>query len=180
MHGIIHTELKRYVTTKLGAEQWTKLLAAAGLSDKIYVVGGSYPDAELVALVTAGAQATKLPADALLEDFGDFIVPTLLETYRPYIDKRWRTLDLLENTENTIHRVVRQRNPGAAPPHLKVTRPSKNEVVITYASPRKLCAVAKGITRGVAKHYGERIEITELGCMNAGAAVCEIRVRLLN
>lgn len=91
----------------------------------------------------------------------------------------WRTLDFLEQTEDTIHRVVRFRNPGAMPPELAVKRTGDHEVVILYTSQRKMCSVAKGIIRGVAKHYGDPIEIDESHCMLKGHPQCTIEVRTL-
>jgi predicted hydrocarbon binding protein len=47
-------------------------------------------------------------------------------------------------------------------------------VIITYASPRRLCALAKGIMAGVARHYKENLTIAETTCMHAGAAACTL------
>jgi hypothetical protein len=38
-----------------------------------------------------------------------------------------------------------------------------------YASERRLC--------GIARHYGESLEIGDLTCMHKGAATCEILLR---
>jgi hypothetical protein len=72
----------------------------------------------LVALVVAATKATGLKADAILEDFGEFIAPDLISMFRASIKPEWRTLELLEHTEETIHKAVRLRNPGATPPEL--------------------------------------------------------------
>ena len=93
------------------------------------------------------------------------------------LDAGWRTLDVIEHTEETIHKVVRTRNPGAAPPELQCARPSKDDVVITYASPRRMCAIAKGIARGLAAHYGEAVRVSESACMRKGDPQCRISVR---
>jgi len=177
MHGIIHAELKKYVETTYGGTTWRDLLAAAGLSGTLYLPMQEYPDAEVVALVTAAAAATGTPAAAILEDFGRFIVPDLVKMYRSVIPPHWTTLDLIEHTEETIHRVVRLRQPGAAPPALQVRRLSPQALEIVYTSPRKLCAVAKGIAHGVAAHYQETIGVAEPQCMHRGATSCRIQVR---
>jgi len=49
-------------------------------------------------------------------------------------------------------------------------------VVITYTSPRKMCAVAKGIIRGVAAHYQEQVTVDEPQCMLRGDAACVLHV----
>ena len=87
------------------------------------------------------------------------------------------TYDLILNTEQTVHKVVRAKNPGALPPELHCVRPREDTVVITYTSKRKMCAVAIGISRGVAKHYAEHIAITEPACMLRGDASCQIVVK---
>jgi len=74
--------------------------------------------------------------------------------------------------------VVRLRNPGAAPPGLRCRRVAPAEVHLSYDSNRQMCAVARGIIRGVAKHFGESVTIVESTCMHSGAPSCEISIRL--
>ena len=65
---------------------------------------------------------------------------------------------------------------AATPPALVCERTGLDEVTIVYSSPRKMCALARGISRGVAQHYGETVTINEEACMHHGAASCRIRV----
>ena len=177
MHGLILAELKKFVDDRLGPEHWPQLLDKASVGGRIYLPIHHYPDAEAVALVQAACAHTGLSMDALLQQFGEFIAPDLLQMYSAVIDRQWRTLEVVENTEETIHRVVRLRNPGASPPELRTERPGPDEVVVIYASPRKMCGVAKGIVRGLARHFGERVTIEEASCMHQGASQCRISVR---
>lgn len=177
MHGIIFSELKKFVDGKLGPDSWTKLMKESGLKAKVYLSTQEYPDAEINLLVSTASRLTGKNPQAILEEFGEFIVPDLVNIYGSLIKPAWRTLDLIEHTEETIHKVVRIKNPGAHPPELKCTRPSPKEVVITYNSARKMCAVAKGIARGIAKHYREQIMIHESSCMLRGNAVCILSIR---
>jgi len=178
VHGIIFSELQRYAEKKFGAGGWKKLLGEAELGAKTYLITSSYPDSEAVALISTASRITKLPVPAILEDFGEFIVPSLLSIYRPLIKKDWKTLDLIENTEGTIHKVVRLQNPGAAPPALIAKRVSPRDVQITYNSQRKMCGIAKGIATGIAKHFNETVAITEATCMLRGDPSCVISVKL--
>src|SRR6185503_20271702 len=86
-------------------------------------------------------------------------------------------LDLLEHTEATIHRVVRMRSPGSAPPALRCRRLAADEVEMVYGSERKLCALARGIIRGLARVYEVRVELSEPECRLKGAAACLLRVK---
>ena len=96
-------------------------------------------------------------------DFGRFLAPHLLKAARTVIDPAWRTLDLIENTESIIHAMIRSANPGAAPPVLETVRQAPDELHLVYTSARRLCPLAIGLMRGMAKHYGEEIVIEEIG-----------------
>lgn len=180
MHGLLMYSLRHYVEQRRGAETWAQVVQACGLAETTYVPARSYPDAEALQLLAATAQILEQPQDRLLEDFGEFVVPTLLSIYGSLVPAEWRTLELLENVERTIHRVVRMRDPQAQPPGLRCRRLDDGQIVIVYDSPRRLCALARGIIRGVARHYGEQVEITDDQCMLHGDAVCELRVRRLD
>jgi len=177
MHGIIFAELKKYVDTRLGGGAWDGLLREAGMPGRLFMPVEEYPDVTAVALVTAAARITKLDAQVLLQDFGRFIATDLLKMYASRIRPEWRTLDVVEHTEETIHRVVRQRNAGARPPELKCVRTSPGEVVIHYRSGRRMCGVAKGIVLGMADHFRETVAVTEEDCMLRGGDECRITAR---
>lgn len=177
MHGTIFMELQKFVGARLGEEAWTTLRTEAGIDPgRTYEVFNTYPDEEVTSLVTTASGITGLPVPALLEDFGEFIAPDLLEMYWGAIEPGWRTLDIIEHTESTIHTVVRLDHRGATPPYLHASRTGDREVTVVYTSPRRLCAVAKGISRGIAKHFGETIEIRDVRCMHQGDPDCVLIV----
>lgn len=178
MLGLIFHELSRYVTAKLGAQAWPKLQSAALTSSKVYLATQSYPDAELVKLVTTAASMANLPVPAVLEDFGQFIAPSLLRMAGLMIDPKWKTLDLLENTEGTMHKMIRRANTSADPARLSAVRRGPKELALSYRSERKLCPVAKGVIKGVAAHYHERVSILETKCMTKGAPACEMTITI--
>lgn len=180
MHGIVFSELKRYAETKHGPGTWKALLNKAGFDGKDYDPFSHYPDEEVAALVSAASSATGSAPAAVLEDFGEFLAPGLLKMYANLILPQWRTIDVIDQTEGTIHAVVRQRNKNAKPPKLNTRRVNATEVVLTYDSPRKMCALAKGIARGLAKHFGETVSIDEKQCMYQGARACVIEFRKTN
>ncbi len=177
MHGIVFSQLRKYVETKQGSGAWSTLLKHAQLENRAYLSVSEYPDAEMEALVSAAATISGQPATIVLEDFGVFIAPQLMNMYRHLISGEWKTLDVIEKTEKTIHDVVRVQTPGAKLPVLHAIRRSEDEVVLIYRSPRKLCAFAIGIARGVARHFNETIEVTQTKCMHNGAPHCEIIFR---
>lgn len=174
MHGMIFAELKKFVSRGFGDEEWFKVSQEAGVTRVSNLATESYPDSELFALVRAASRRTGIPTRELLLQFGEFIVPDLMKVFGAFVDKSWGALELLENTESVIHRAVRLQDPKAEPPKLRIRRNGPDEVTIVYTSARKLCAVAIGIIRGVATHYGEAISVEETTCMHHGATECTL------
>jgi hypothetical protein len=178
VHGFVLTEIQRFVETRFDRKTWYALLERAGLADREYVNFLEYPDEEAVGLVATASEMTGRPSEEILDDFGFFLGADLLRIYKPLLNPTWGTIDFLANVEQTIHRVVRDRNRQAKPPGLVCRRLGPAEVMIVYRSPRRLCALARGIVRGVASHYGEEIDLVEESCMHRGDASCNLRVSL--
>lgn len=176
MHGTIFVELKKFVDARWGAESWLQWLAAAGVGSKLYLSIQAYPDEELNKIVAAMSESTGKSADVLLEDFGHFIAPDLMALYRSLIRPGWRSLELIENTEMTIHKVVRMQQADAAPPYLHTQRTGPEQITVTYTSARRLCAVARGIIFGVGAHFGETLSVQQPQCMLRGDPACLIVV----
>jgi hypothetical protein len=163
MHGIIHFELKKFVEQHYGGhETWDSLLQSANLADNVYLPNAAYPDEHLGQILKEASKATGKSIDVLQREFGEFIVPDLVRTYGAYIRKEWKLLDFLENIEEAIHGTVRRTNPGAAPPQLKISRVSAEEVLIEYSSARRMFGVLHGILNGVIKYYQEKVHVKEL------------------
>lgn len=180
MQGIVFQELQGYVEKKLGRKAWTDALATSGLGSKVFMPTTTYPDEELVAIIQSAVQASGANPNELLEDFGKYIVNGLLAIFGPLVQDDWRTLEVIEFAETSIHTAVRIRNPDATPPFLRCIRESDHEVIVDYDSPRKLCYVAKGICRGLAEHFYEKIEIVETSCMHEGGDKCVMHVKRLS
>lgn len=178
MHGVLLCELRSFAVDAVGADGWAAILRDTGLDHRDYRPAGAYPDEELAAIARAVADRAGVPLQDLLEAFGRFIVPDLLAGHASLVAPGWRTLDLLEHVEDSVHAVVRRDDPQARPPRLRSRRTAPNEVRIVYASRRALCSVARGIVHGVAGHYGDRVTVEEPTCTRHGDAACELVIRL--
>jgi predicted hydrocarbon binding protein len=177
MHGLIFVELKKYVEARYNQETWELLLEKAGLKHQMYLASSVYPDGDALNLVTLACQMTGLTASAVLEDFGNFMVPDLIEQYRFLIKPNWGLLEFLENTEETIHKIMRFHQ-GVTPPRLAVHRLSDSKVIISYGSARRLCALLRGMVKGSAKFFKEEVTVVETSCMQRGDPECTFTVQV--
>jgi len=174
---MVMLQFQAFVAERIGANAWEDVRTRAGLARRSYLETGIYPDEELTQLVAAARELSRTPAPALIESFGEYLVPSLVTAYGALLPAEWTALDVIEHTEEMIHRVVRREQPGAAPPPLRATRVSPNEVRVSYTSARRLCALARGICRGLGRHYREVLEVEEPSCMLRGDRTCELVVR---
>jgi hypothetical protein len=177
VNGIIFIEIGKFAHSRLGEHAWREVLRLANIPPRTYYRVADYPDEDAAALIAALAGALNEPADSVLESLGAFIAPDLLKMARHWIRPEWKTLDLIANTEATIHETLRAGGSRTDPPRLRCERSAPDEVIITYDSPRRLCRLAKGIVRGVAAHYAERVSITEPSCMLQGDPACRLIVK---
>lgn len=146
--GVVFAESEKYFDSRYGGDSWNAVLQDAGLDDQVLASLASNPDADAAALVSAGARVTGQPADVLLEDFGSFVAPDILRLYGPPPQTGSMTLDVIERL-------------GARPPQLRSERTGPEEVVIRCGAVREICGVAKGVARGLARHFGEGVSIHE-------------------
>jgi predicted hydrocarbon binding protein len=176
MNGIILMEIRKFVEAKLGKPAWLEIVSAAAVPPRIYVPVTDYPDQEALALISTLSVRTGDSIPVILEAMGEFIVPDLISMVPTLIRPGWRTLDVIANTEEAVHEVLRGARTNTNPPKLQCRRSGPHKVAVTYTSARKMCPLAKGIIQGIAKHYGEQISITEPSCMLRGDPVCQLLV----
>ncbi len=179
MNGVPFQEIGYFVRSRLGAHAWEGLKRAVCPPGRVYYRVADYPDEEAMALVAALADLLHEPPGAVLRQLGEFIAPALVVMAHYWIPNEWRTLDLIVNTETTIHETLRHVGSRTDPPRLRTRRTGPGVVEVLYDSPRRLCDLAKGIIVGLGKHYGEEVTVTESACMLRGAPACLLTVEVL-
>jgi len=178
MQGTLLYALGHYMQKTFGSPVWQQVLKEAGAPGSGYLPTRDYPGSSPAALAEAATRVTGIPAAQVLDGFGRFAIPMLLRMYGAALDPRWKTLDVLERTETLMHGTVRQRTPSAHPPRLGIRRPSADEVVIAYTSPRRLCALGVGLIHGIAQTRGEVVTVEHRRCLHRGDSCCELHVRV--
>jgi hypothetical protein len=167
MHGIIFNQFYKFIREAHGFDMLSQIKKESSIGHKFHDATKAHPDEELISILEAGAKVTGVPRDKLLESFGRHIVPNLLQTYKAYIDGKWKSLDMLESVESVMHKAVRATNPEAAPPELSIKRVSDKEVHIEYFSKRNMLSFGLGLIQGIGDHYSERFSITVIRKSNA-------------
>jgi len=177
VHGTIHQELRGYLVDTHGEAAYSAILERAGLRGKEYDPAGYYSDDEVVRILAAAGRHLDTSQEEVLEQYGIWVAPGLLDGFAAMIEPHWRTLDLVEHTEEVIHAWTRE-NMAAKPPVLRTRRIDANHLVVDYRSHRRMCTLGTGFIVGIAAHYGEAVHVEQLTCMHRGDERCTIDVQV--
>ncbi|MBI2168984.1 MAG: heme NO-binding domain-containing protein, partial [Actinobacteria bacterium] len=156
MKGVIFNLLEQVVTDAHGEAAWNALLDDAGL-DGVYAAVGSYPDADLLALVEAGSKRLGVEQVALVRWFGEAALPLLADRYPEFFESHTSLFTFLPTLNDVIHAEVRKLYPEADVPEFGFVATGGEAISMDYRSPRRLCALAEGFVVGAARHFGEEV-----------------------
>jgi predicted hydrocarbon binding protein len=176
MHGVVFSELKQFVEETHGTEAWRDILESADTSTNSYLELKTYPDEDIVALLQAAEAASEQSRDEILHAFGEFAASDLIQKYNTFLDDDWTAMDVLEHTEDAMHKAVRLKEDDAEPPELDCRRVDDEEVVIEYSSDLQLCTFGEGLIEGIADEYDTAVDTVQRRCMLEGDRQCEIHV----
>jgi len=175
VHGSIFFLLKKYINAKFAAGTWDNLIKLSGATGE-YELTHNYPLHEIGSIVAAASQLTGISPHEIQERFGQYLVPDLFKLYGEFLRPEWKTFDVLMFTESVMHGAVRRLNSTANPPVLNVTKVNSKLLIIDYYSQRKMSALAIGIIKGIAKHFGESKLINVKPISDPDAERVQIRV----
>jgi hypothetical protein len=136
-----------------------------------------YPDSSVVEIVGEISRLTHAPVKKVLEDFGRFIAAEMARRARADQAKGdSRTLAVLENVGAELESAVPSQAYAPFPPQFRGQRTSVDEVMVAIEKGRHWCAIMKGFVEEMAHRYGEKVSLSETGCLNQGDAACHLFV----
>ncbi|HUF01717.1 MAG TPA: heme NO-binding domain-containing protein [Gaiellaceae bacterium] len=173
MHGLIFASFRDYLVSEHGEDVASDVLAAEPLYS-----GEAYPDEQFLELLERACGRTALPLDEILFEFGVFTAATTFARLYGALFKMSPTArDFLLTVETPIHDVIRKALPDARPPELAVTDLGEDGLEIVYTSPRRICAMLRGLVEGTGRVYDQMLRVEELECMHHGASACRLLIQ---
>ena len=148
MKGVVFNLLEQLVARDFGEDTWDALLDASGL-DGVYTSLGSYPDEDLVKLVSAAARRSPCRPttwSVVWAQRASAVRGAYPQLFEPHDCTRSFVLTL----NDIIHPEVRKLYPGADVPEFDFDA-RDGVLVMGYRSPRKLCSFAEGLLLGAAR-----------------------------
>jgi hypothetical protein len=174
VHGLIFASFRDYLLTEHGPE-----VANHGTAgEPQYTLSEAYPDEQFLVLLDRACVRTAMARDELLFAFGMFTAATTFARLYSVLFRHSPTARaFLLTVETPIHEVVRETMPEARPPELAVTDLGERGLEILYTSPRRLCAMLRGLVAGTGRVFDEALHVEETECMHRGAPACRVEVR---
>ena len=161
MYGLINQAIRGLVTEKFGEETWNRIRAEAGVEGEDFVAMESYDDAVTYDLVAAASKELDLPAETVLETFGEYWVEYVgQENYGEFMNAAGKTLpEFLENLDQMHARVMLSFS-ELTPPSFRVTDRTDDHLVLHYYSEREgLAPLVVGLVRGLGQRFETEVEI---------------------
>lgn len=175
MKGIIFNLAEEVVAAAHGPETWDALLEESGASGA-YTSLGSYPDSELIAILTAASARLGMPVADVLRWFGRSAMPLIAQRFPAFFTGVPNLQGFILSLNTIIHAEVRKLYAGATCPHFDFALQNNGQLHMTYHSPRQLCALVEGFVTGAADHFGETVTIDHGQCTRHGAPACTFLV----
>ena len=177
MQGLILDEFRQFVVGRLGFKTWESVVQKTGHDLAFcYSLALPYPDDELGALSAATAQVARIPPTNLLEAFGEWMVPDMMQLYSNLLDPKWRFEDFLLHMEPLLVDALRLHAPTASQLKIRARRLDAGAVQVVYESDLKACAAVEGVMRGAAHEYGVGVDIAHEVCALRGDRICRFFV----
>ena len=160
MKGVIFTEFMDLVDNEFGPDVLDRILSEVETETAgAYTSVGTYDYRDMVKLVVALSESTKVEVDVLLRRFGRYLFARLADDYPELVRSVNSAFDLFKSIEDTIHVEVRKLYSDAELPKFVWESNGSGDLTLEYSSPRPFALVAEGLIQGCIEHYGGTIEV---------------------
>ncbi|MDG2306254.1 MAG: heme NO-binding domain-containing protein [Candidatus Binatia bacterium] len=162
MYGLINRAVRELVLGNYGADAWNAIRTKASVEEDDFVSMQSYDDDVTYALVSAASEHLGVPAEQILETFGEYWVKYVGDdSYGELMNAAGMNLpDFLLNLDQ-MHARVMLTFPDLKPPSFKVTDQTEDSLRLHYFSKRVgLAPLVVGLLNGLALRFETTIEVT--------------------
>ena len=174
MKGVIFNLLEDFITENYGEATFDEIVDTCTLNTKEPFVGpGTYPDEDLVEIVTKASAKLGITPDQALFAYGKYIFPKLVATVPQFVEPYNHPKDFLKTINDVIHMEVKKMYTHAYTPKFTYVDTEENKLIIQYSSKRKLYALMGGLIEGVANYFNYTIRQSRKIYVVNGKEVCD-------
>lgn len=180
MKGIIFNITEGFIIKKYGEEQLDLILSHCTLITKEpYVAPGTYPDEDLMEIVSKASKCLEISPDDFLVSLGRYSFSQLASRYSNFLTGFDNAKDFLKTIESVVHVEIQKLYTDAYLPTFQYKEPSENKLIITYYSKRKLYPLMQGLISGVGDHFNTSIKQRHIIYEKDGKEYCDFFLEFL-
>ncbi|HBF31895.1 heme NO-binding domain-containing protein [Rhizobium sp.] len=158
MKGIVFTEFLAFVADFWGEDMVDDIIEASAVPSRgAYTSVGTYPHQEMVSLLRALSDRSKLSADNVMQRFGFHLADRFSLLFPTFFSRSESFFVFLASIDDYIHVEVKKLYPDAELPSFEVVQTDGSVMTMRYHSSRKMEAFAEGLILGFARHFGRKI-----------------------
>ena len=179
MYGLVNKAVADLVCSRYGEATWERIKRDAGVDVEVFVGMEDYPDDVTYRLVASASKVLSIPADTLLEAFGEYwTLYTAQEGYGELLRMGGTALkDFLLNLHN-LHTHVALSFPKLKPPSFWCTEVNDGSLRLHYQSTRPgLTPMVVGLIKGLGKMFDTEVTVTQTQSRATGADHDEFLLR---
>lgn len=183
MYGLVNRAVRDLVVSLRGEPGWQRIRERAGCPDEEFLSMQTYPDELTYRLVGAASEELGLPASQVLHAFGEhWILYTAQKGYSDLLDGFGHSTREFLSRLNDMHGRVETVFSEMSMPYFELQDHPSGEperFVLLYQSQRPgLSAFVVGLLHGLAKRFGETIEVSQTDDRSQGAAADRFEIRI--
>jgi len=171
MYGMVNKAIEDMVCMHHGEAVWEQIKARAGVDVEVFMSNEGYPDEITYSLVGAASEILKLPADQILEAFGEhWVLHTARQGYGGLMFAAGRTLpEFMRNLPN-FHSRVSMIFPKLQPPRFQCTEVTEGSMTLHYHTHRPgLTRFVVGLMTGLGKMFETPVTVRLVERKDQGA-----------
>ncbi len=177
MKGMIFNLFEHFICDAFTEESWDKIIESSQLihGNETYIPK-AFADEDFKCLVVAANRELHLAVPDLLEMFGKYSFPHIMEKFPNYFKQASHCFDVIMRLDEIISKDMREALPNEYLPEVFIKPVEGNIIEIEYKSKRKLCEYLEGLIYGCAHHFKNNIQIHHHHCMHYGHDYCGLRI----
>lgn len=178
MYGLVNRAVESMVRERFGAATWQAIQTRAGIEDEGFLAMRTYPDDITYRLVGAASAELNLPAETVLEAFGEYWVnQTARASYGDLMHLQGRTLpEFLQNLDQ-MHSRLALTFKQMRPPSFRCTEITPESLLLHYESDRAgLVPFVVGLVKGLGTFFSTPVRVEIVSRRDQGGDADVLRV----
>jgi len=171
MYGMVNKAVEEMVCMHHGESVWEQIKSRAGVDVDVFMSNEPYPDEITYRLVGAASEVLNLPAEQVLEAFGEhWVLHTARDAYGGLLQAAGSSLpEFLRNLPN-FHSRVAMIFPKLQPPRFECTDVAADSLRLHYFTHRDgLAPFVVGLMHGLGKMYATPVSVRQAESRAEGA-----------